>query len=549
VNLFIDRAQSVVSDFSLAQPGEADAVVEICRRLDGIPLAIELAASRMASMTASEVRDRLDQRFRLLVGSRRGLSRHQTLRHAVAWSYDHLNDAEKVLLGRCSVFAGGFDLESACAVAGSDDVDDFAILDLLDALVRKSLLVADRSSGRTRYSMLETIRQFAEEQLVASGAAIDVRNAHARHFAGREADILALWDSPRQREAHDWFKAELANLRTAFRWAADHGDVDVAAPIAIYGPILGNQAGNYEPIAWAEELIEPARAVDHPRLGALYEMASMCCFVGRIEAAVGYSDVGQTLLGSGRDYELPFGGEGVLGAPYLFIGQPERQVEWCRAQLARGRDTHAQTQTQLVVALTAAGAVDEAMTATEGLIDAAEATSNPYVLSLALCVYGLAFRDADPALAREALRRGMVLARDSRNRWNEASLAVALSALEATHGDTLAALDYVFVAIRHFDDAGNTGHIGVPLTVLTALLDRLGRYEPAAVIAGFAVDPLSTAGFPEINTTITHLGDVLGEATYESLARKGETMTIAAMATYAYDQIDQARTELNAVSK
>ena len=118
VNLFVDRAHSVVSDFSLAQPGEADAVVEICRRLDGIPLAIELAASRMASMTASEVRDRLDQRFRLLVGSRRGLARHQTLRHAVAWSYDLLDDAEKPLLERCSVFAGGFDLQSACAVSG-----------------------------------------------------------------------------------------------------------------------------------------------------------------------------------------------------------------------------------------------------------------------------------------------------------------------------------------------------------------------------------------------------------------------------------------------
>ena len=85
-------------------------MVEICRRLDGIPLAIELAASRMASMTAGEVRDRLDQRFRLLVGSRRGLERHHTLRHAVAWSYDHLDDAEKTLLERSSVFAGGFDL-------------------------------------------------------------------------------------------------------------------------------------------------------------------------------------------------------------------------------------------------------------------------------------------------------------------------------------------------------------------------------------------------------------------------------------------------------
>src|SRR5271170_6342720 len=200
VTLFVERARSAAPRFSLAQADEENAVVEICRRLDGIPLAIELAASRMASMTASEVRDRLDQRFRLLVGSRRGLERHQTLRHAVAWSYDHLDDAERTLLERCSVFAGGFDLQSACAVARFDDPDDYAVLDLLDALVRKSLLVADRSSGRTRFSMLETIRQFAEEQLVASGSATEVRTAHARYFAGREADILALWDSPRQRE-------------------------------------------------------------------------------------------------------------------------------------------------------------------------------------------------------------------------------------------------------------------------------------------------------------------------------------------------------------
>ena len=289
VNLFVERAHSVAPRFSMATTDEAGAVVEICRRLDGIPLAIELAASRMASMTASEVRDRLDHRFRLLVGSRRGLERHHTLRHAVAWSYDHLDDAEKALLERCSVFAGGFDLQSACAVAGSDNPDDYAILDLLDALVRKSLLVADRSAGRTRFSMLETIRQFAEEQLVAPGAATEVRAAHARYFAGREADILALWDSPRQREAYTWFTVELANLRTAFRWAADHGDLDIAAAIATYAGFLGIGVENYEPIAWAEELIEPARAVDHPRLATLYVIASQCWLAGRVEAAVHYS--------------------------------------------------------------------------------------------------------------------------------------------------------------------------------------------------------------------------------------------------------------------
>jgi predicted ATPase len=541
VNLFVDRAHSVVSDFSLAQPGEGDAVVEICRRLDGIPLAIELAASRMASMSASEVRDRLDQRFRLLVGSRRGLSRHQTLRHAVAWSYDHLDDAEKPLLERCSVFAGGFDLESACAVMGSDD--DFATLDLLDALVRKSLLVADRSSGRTRFAMLETIRQFAEDQLVAGGEASEIRAAHSRYFAGREADIMVLWDSPRQREAYDWFTVELANLRTAFRWAADQGDLDVAATIATYAGLLGAGVQTLEPIAWAEELIEPARVADHPRLAFLYVLASLCYATGRIEAAVGYADAGQIVLGRSRD-ALPHGSDALLGAVYLAIGQPERLAEWCRAQLAHGRDTHVQIWAWLVVALSLAGSGGEAMDSADGLIEAAEATGNPSLLAFALGAYGVAFRDADPVGALNALGRGLVIAQDSGNRTQESALAVFLALLEAEHGGTVAAFDHLTLAIRGYHNAGDTTTIHVPLASLAALFDRLGRYEPAATIAGFALSPLSAAGVPEITTAITHLRDVLGEATYESLARKGETMTTAAMATYAYDQIEQARTEL-----
>ncbi|WP_239645723.1 adenylate/guanylate cyclase domain-containing protein [Mycobacterium sp. UM_CSW] len=537
VNLFVDRAHSVVSDFSLAQPDEAAAVVEVCRRLDGIPLAIELAASRMASMSAGEVRDRLDQRFRLLVGSRRGLSRHQTLRHAVAWSYDHLDDAEKVLLERCSVFAGGFDLESACAVMGSGD--DYAVLDLLDALVHKSLLVADRSSGRTRYSMLETIRQFAEEQLVANGQATDVRNAHARYFAGRETDLMALWDSPRQRDAYAWFTVELANLRTAFRWAADQADLDTAAAIAAYTALLGALFANYEPMAWAEELIEPACAVDHPRLATLYVNAAQCYWTGRIDDAVGYADAGQTVIGGGGQVQI--GAEGALTSVYPLIGQTERNVEWCRAQLARGRDTHTVTQAMLVVGLAVAGAGEEARAAVNGLVESAEATQNPWVLANALYAYGFAFRDADPARALDALRRGLVIAQGSGSRAAESLLATVLSRVEAEHGDPPAALDHITLAIRNFYDAGNVAYIRFALGTLAVLLDRLGHLEPAATIAGFAFNPLTAS---ELSTAIAHLRSVLGDQTYESLASTGEARATAAIVTYAYDQIDQARTEL-----
>ena len=144
-------------------------------------------------------------------------------------------------------------------------------------------------------------------------------------------------------------------------------------------------------------------------------MASLCYVAGRPEAAFRYGDAAQTVLGNGRD-ELPYGIEGWVGGAYVYIGRPERCVEWCRAQLARGRDTHTLTRAALVIALKIAGSEDEAMAAAKGLINAAEVTRNPHVLSFTLLAYGTTFRDADPDRAREAMRRGVVIAQDSGNR-------------------------------------------------------------------------------------------------------------------------------------
>ena len=157
--LFVERAQAVEPNFD---PGdEVDAVAEICRRLDGIPLAIELAAARVRSMSPSQIRDRLDERFRLLTGSRRSLERHQTLRHAVQWSYDLLTAAERRVLQRVSVFSGGFSLAAATTVCGNDpdgDLDELQMLDVVDSLVRKSLVNVERTATESRFTMLETIQ-------------------------------------------------------------------------------------------------------------------------------------------------------------------------------------------------------------------------------------------------------------------------------------------------------------------------------------------------------------------------------------------------------
>lgn len=539
-DLFLERADNVAPG---SAAGDTDDVVEICRRLDGIPLAIELAASRISSMTASDVRDRLDQRFKLLVGTRRGLDRHQTLRQAVQWSYDLLDESEKALLARCSVFSGGFDLQSACAVAGFEGSDDFVVLDLLDALVRKSLLVTDRSTGRARFSMLETIRQFAEEQLAASCEADDARTAHARYFAGREEDIFALWDSPRQREAYTWFTNELANLRAAFRWAAEHGDLDTAAPIATYATLLGNFVLNLEPVAWAEELIGPARTADHPRLLSLYVVATWCWTLGRIDEAIAYSDAGQALVLSGSN-AVPPGFEMWLAGVFNMVGQAERTVEWCRTLLARSPDWHALTTSGLVSSLMRSGDRTESKAVAKQLLDAADALSNPWARSYAFLLYGMAWCDDDPDSAREVLRKGLASARESGNRYNESHVANVLGRLETQHGDPLAAIEYLSLAVHNYHDSGNFEVIRVPLASLAALLHRLGRHESGAIIAGYAFSPFTKGWVPELGTTIAHLREVLGDETYDALASNGAAMTTSAMASYSYDQIDQVRAEL-----
>ena len=283
---------------------------------------------------------------------------------------------------------------------------------------------------------------------------------------------------------------ELANLRTAFRWAADQGDLDVAAAIATLRGLFGLVTENYEPIAWAEELIEPARAVDHPRLATLYVIASLCYMAGRIDDGVRYTRRRPDGSGSGRD-EVPSGFE-ACSALRTRSHRPTRTMGRVVPRPARTRPRHSRTFTRacLVIALTVAGSGEEAMAATNGLIEAAEATGNPFVLSFALFAYGYAFRDADPARSLDAPRRGLAIAQDSGNRFNESHLAIDLvpprsRARRPAWPRSITSL----VAIRNFLDSGNTTMIRTPLAALAAFFDRLGRYEPAATIAGFASAP------------------------------------------------------------
>ncbi|OBI72977.1 adenylate/guanylate cyclase domain-containing protein [Mycobacterium sp. E740] len=183
VRLFVERARNINADFALTQSNAA-AVAEICQRLDGVPLAIELAAARVIALTPHELLQRLDRRFQLLADGRRGaVERHTTLRAAMDWSYDLLNEAEQCLLSRLAVFSGGCTLEAIEAVCGGDPVDREAIVDLVSGLVARSLVVAEDRGVGTRYRMLETIRQYGEERLAERGEFEKLLASHGRFYA------------------------------------------------------------------------------------------------------------------------------------------------------------------------------------------------------------------------------------------------------------------------------------------------------------------------------------------------------------------------------
>jgi predicted ATPase len=227
VQLFVARAQERQPGFALTAEN-AGAVVRVVRRLDGLPLALELAAARLGALTVAQVAQRLDDRFRLLTGgSRAALPRQQTLRATLDWSHDLLCEEERAVLRRAAVFAGGWTLEAAEAVCAADAVAPEAVLDLLAGLVAKSLVQATTRSGAARYGLLETVRAYAWEHLKASREAEATARTHAAYYL---ALAEAAETSPTRSEQMAGLEREVDNLRAALAWALARRDQPAGAP-------------------------------------------------------------------------------------------------------------------------------------------------------------------------------------------------------------------------------------------------------------------------------------------------------------------------------
>ena len=290
--LFEARVRAAHPTFSLTDKNVALAV-DICRQLDGLPLAIELAAARVAAVGLKAVRDKLDARFKLLTGgSRATLRRHQTLRAALEWSHNLLNDAERTLFRRLGVFAGGFTMEMAQALAAGEDLDEWAVLEHLSALIDKSLVSVD-AGDPPRYRMLESSRAFALEQLAASETATILRR-HAQAMRGflERIDGANLDGELRTDQYAAAVLPELDNLRAAHAWATgDSGDPEIAFALGVHSGGVIDYA--HECADWVSSLPEPAEGTMPDALSARYlraiaasNMSSRVARARQLDAAI-----------------------------------------------------------------------------------------------------------------------------------------------------------------------------------------------------------------------------------------------------------------------
>jgi non-specific serine/threonine protein kinase len=554
VRLFCDRATAAKHDFVL---GDADAAAAgvLCRRLDGIPLAIELAAARVRSLSPEDLVARLDQRFRLLTrGSRAGLERHQTLRSAIDWSYDLLEPHERDALARLSVFAGGCDLAAAEAVLADDALEVLDVVDLLGQLVDKSLVVADSASPGMRYRLLETIRQYAQERLEASGQTEAIRRRHADHYVELAETAGPHLESRDQLVWAQTVAGEMDNFRAVLDWAIEVPSPDHALrlviPLAGTTLAIGETAGE-----WAETACSIPGVEAHPLF----------------PAAAGMAAVNATQRRDFRRADARLADAERAGSS---LNPPDLALLGPRAFLAFHR-----------------GDFEPACQHASDFLDVARASGDPNLIAQGLLLYAMAVRSIEPDVAiatqEEAIRVArdaeilsalsnglMILAAYVRVEEPERALALFDEAIEVgtrvgdRHGVAAAILGKGEIALARGDyhaalratadaaeqklQAGYLVELLPCFDVAARALCALNCFEPAAVLIAksdaidateydaslwYRQDPVWQ---PEsISLTRDALVDALGEEHFAVLSARGGALGLAEAVDYLRAEADR----------
>jgi predicted ATPase/class 3 adenylate cyclase len=529
VLLFLERVRSASGTISAAQLGD---VAAICRRLDGIPLAIELAASRARVLSPRQLLERLDDAFRLLVGNQRDRPPHQqTLRATIEWSHDLLNDDERVLFRRLSVFVGWFSLEAIEAVAAGDEVDALDVVEIVAGLVDRSMLVVEHGDDETRYRLLETVRQYAAEQLERGGEFTGLRIRHLRWYLQQAAQlsdlvVAGVTDSLQRMDADE------RNMEAALTWAADHypgAAEELAAHLAFYWFARRRMR---EAVAWMHALFGEDDTADSTHRLRLLLAAAMSLREsgGPVDEIRSFARRGSAMADRLGDPKM---GSYCVGVDALLPGADRLALAREATDLARQSGDAGALGTALCVSMRVfgdAGLFDDAASA----LKEARALSDPHKeptwwAYLLVCEADLALVTGRPADAAKTARRSLTMIASDLSEQAVSLARLSLGAASLDLGDVDAATDAYtleFEMTRRLPDLSGQG---IALAGLAAVAAIRSQHETAARMLGAARALPSIPGMSGASRrgyeVAERLGrDALGDR-FDALVTEGAALT------------------------
>jgi predicted ATPase/DNA-binding SARP family transcriptional activator len=537
VELFVDRAKAARPDFTLGDDNRA-AVCALCRRLDGLPLALELAAARTVSRTPAEILDEVAERIDWLDDPFRSKERHRSIDAVVGWSYDRLAPLEQHVLRNIAVFSGGFTVDAAAPVA---DTSRDEVVTTLTALVEHSLLAAHDFGGTTRFSTLEPIRQYAKARLADEGRRDD---AQARHAAWAANWLEAADTGLRSAEEARWAKAvaaELPNLRAAHGWSLDH-DPDTAMRIAAAMYWYAFWYGASEAFEWAATVVARARDDTTPALAAACATAALgACRRGDMTGARALAERG--IAAAVREPAAARFVWEALSSAEMMSGNYE-QTLICQQQaldlagLAGDTAHQAREHGARAVALGYLGKIDAAHAELTAATNLATTARNPTMQAFCDYVAGEIRIDTEPTEALPLLERAHAIGRMVGNRYLAAIAGVSAVSCAARTGDPSEALGRYAELLDYFDRTGSRAQQWTTIRTLIETLTRLAHDEPAVILHGAlsaspSALPLIGRDAVRMDEAVTTLKSRLGRQRFDQLSTAGADLGDEAAIAYA----------------
>ena len=483
--LFAERAKAGRPDFDLVHE-PVGAVAEICRRLDGLPLAIELAAARMRAMSSLDVARRLDGLRLLSGGTRDAPLRQQSLAATIDWSYRLLTEREQALFVRLSVFAGGFDLEAAHGVCGADADTEDDTLDSMTGLLDKSMVKMRAGAARSRYFLLETLRAYGRDRLRENGLLDEHVLRHAQYYAELAERAAAGMHGADEGAWVERMMPDYDNLRVAFEHVIAAGDVDTALRLVTSLSEYVHLRIGYESSGWAQRLVRLAEP-DHSLYAATVGFAARGAWnKGEFEQARSLASLARGRVPGRGNGRVAYPGD-VLADLALYEGDAEAALSHYESEMVRARDEGdlirlVWTLFYVAICHAALRAPDDGIAAAEEAVAVADTTANPTARSMARYALGLVLKKSVPDRALALFDEAAEMAASVQNFWWHGIALMEAAATRAVHDESATAAQALIDVLDHWDRVGDWSQQWLNLRYVTRFLVRVGADDEAMTL-------------------------------------------------------------------